>query len=419
MKKQIQVFILLFITIKSFGQTPSYVSSDHLKGWYPFSGNTIDSSLNGNDLVNVGGVGYTNDRNGKSNSSTTFNGTSQFLNLFSSTLPSGNSNRTISFWYKYRGDFDSTSVLIGFWDGVSSGSCLTSYTLGHLPKSGYYFWGRCDDKDWDIGYKTDIWYHMVSVYKNDTIYLYRNDTLINNIVKPLDYYSFKTPLSTSIHEFTVGTGWTSGHSYNSIFKGEIDDIGIWNRSLSRCEISKLHHSSKSLIVEHPKNDTVKSSTVSIFTIKDTGGVGSTYQWEENRGSGFVVLTNTPPYSGVNTKVLTINPVNISMNNYQYRCIKNSNPCFDTSNSGRLIIKTNSIYNVVKEDFKTYPNPTESSVRISSPILVEYIQVFNLLGQLLFSKSVRDNVVDVEMGSFVSGIYLIKINNQYSLKVTKN
>lgn len=66
------------------------------------------------------------------------------------------------------------------------------------------------------------------------------------------------------------------------------------------------------------------------------GSAPSYQWQENTGSGFVNLTNTPPYSGVNSATLTITNVTAGMNGYLYRVILN-NSCSGpvTSNSAPL------------------------------------------------------------------------------------
>jgi gliding motility-associated-like protein len=48
------------------------------------------------------------------------------------------------------------------------------------------------------------------------------------------------------------------------------------------------------------------------------GTTLTYQWQVNTGTVWSNLTNSAPYSGVTTSTLSINPVPVSMNGYQYR-----------------------------------------------------------------------------------------------------
>jgi len=76
-----------------------------------------------------------------------------------------------------------------------------------------------------------------------------------------------------------------------------------------------------------------------FSITATG-TGLTYLWQvsTNGGSIWTNLTNTVPYSGVNTATLTINPVATGMNGYQYHCIvTGSCPSPVTSDPGILTV----------------------------------------------------------------------------------
>ncbi len=68
------------------------------------------------------------------------------------------------------------------------------------------------------------------------------------------------------------------------------------------------------------------------------GTGLTYQWQEstNGGTTWNNLTNTAPYSGVNTAALTINPTTVAMNSYQYRCII-SGTCNPAATSGAVAL----------------------------------------------------------------------------------
>jgi hypothetical protein len=48
--------------------------------------------------------------------------------------------------------------------------------------------------------------------------------------------------------------------------------------------------------------------------------GTSYQWQENTGSGFINLSNNSPFSGVQTAILTISNPSISLNGRKYRCL---------------------------------------------------------------------------------------------------
>lgn len=72
---------------------------------------------------------------------------------------------------------------------------------------------------------------------------------------------------------------------------------------------------------------------------DATGTSITYQWQLSiNGGPWVDLTNTAPYSGVNSNTLNITAVNISMNDYRYRVSLSGIPCGGvTSTPGTLIV----------------------------------------------------------------------------------
>ena len=59
-----------------------------------------------------------------------------------------------------------------------------------------------------------------------------------------------------------------------------------------------------------------------FTVSATAVSTVVYQWQRsiNNGSSWTNLSNSGPYSGTNTKTLTINPVTTAMNGYQFRAV---------------------------------------------------------------------------------------------------
>jgi large repetitive protein len=52
--------------------------------------------------------------------------------------------------------------------------------------------------------------------------------------------------------------------------------------------------------------------------------GTSYQWQQNTGAGFVNISDNINFTGTNTVTLAINNIPIGWNNYQYRCVVNSN-----------------------------------------------------------------------------------------------
>lgn len=73
------------------------------------------------------------------------------------------------------------------------------------------------------------------------------------------------------------------------------------------------------ITDHPNDTSVCPTTNATFTVAATPP-GVSFNWQEDRGSGFVYLANGGVYSGVTTATLTLTGVTASMNGWQYRAV---------------------------------------------------------------------------------------------------
>ena len=93
----LSVALTLIMTAASMAQNvPSYVPTNGLIGWYPFTGNANDSSGNGNHAT-VNGAVLSSDRFGNANAAYSFNGSTDYLHGNASTFPTG--YRTVSLWF--------------------------------------------------------------------------------------------------------------------------------------------------------------------------------------------------------------------------------------------------------------------------------------------------------------------------------
>ncbi|WP_170117769.1 MBG domain-containing protein, partial [Arcicella aurantiaca] len=101
------------------------------------------------------------------------------------------------------------------------------------------------------------------------------------------------------------------------------------------------------ITTNPTSTTITYGANTSYTVAATGFEASTYQWQENTGSGWSNITNGGVYSGATTVTLTLTIPTFSMNTYQYRCVvsnscgaSNSNPATLTVNKATLTITAN-------------------------------------------------------------------------------
>ena len=92
------------------------------------------------------------------------------------------------------------------------------------------------------------------------------------------------------------------------------------------------------ITAQPSNATVGSGSNTSFTVAATG-VGISYQWQVNSGTGFVNVTNAGVYSNATTATLNITAAVIGMNTYTYRCVV-TGTCLPVANSNSATLTVN-------------------------------------------------------------------------------
>lgn len=73
-------------------------------------------------------------------------------------------------------------------------------------------------------------------------------------------------------------------------------------------------------------------------------------------------------------------------------------------------------------FKLYPNPATNVLNIESASTIEKVSVYNLLGQEVFSRTPKTELVTLDVASLQSGVYLVRVdsdNGSSTQKFTKN
>jgi hypothetical protein len=396
----------------SLGQSvPSYVPKSGLLGWWPFTGNALDSSGNGNNGT-VNAATLSTDRFGNVNNAYEFNGLNTYISVPSNTSLQLTNNYTLNGWFNADVFFNTSTsdrsiiskVEIGGWYGgyevMVGGKTNDIAHVGNIGGSNFILG--------ETGYLINVWYMFSVTYDKNTLKLYMNGELVNSKSIVGNLQTSNLPLLFGMHE---------GNS--QYFDGKIDDIGIWNRALSACEISKLYLASNTFFTSKPANQAVKIGASASFTIKDTLGTSATYQWQENTGTGFVNLSNTSPYSGVNTKTLDINPVVAGMHNNQYRCIRNSGTsCLDTSAAAVLTLSNLSIKANQVEGLSIRPNPVHNSLNIHAPTTINKLVLYNTLGQLIFESNPGTKTASIDMSVYPAGMYILKLNDEWVEKIIK-
>lgn len=302
-----------------FGQVPNYVPSNGLLAYWPFSGNTNDQTTNANHLTNNGAT-LVADRNGTANAAYSFNGAGNYLEK---TVPSFVFSPTgtfsVSFWINRPSTSGGVAMMSGsgtannfIW--LFSGSAANN-TFGTNKQQSAWIWANSP-------YVVNQWEHYVCMFINGVMRIYRNGVLETSAT-----YSHTGALSTVL-PFYIGKD--IGTSY---FNGSIDDVAIWNRSLTNCEIQKMYTSQLPNIVSNAGADftVCKGDTI---TLSGTGTGGNTYNWNmgiTNNNPFVINTTTTYTYSAVGQfNCVVTDQVVVTVNQPQVNAGANQTVCEGTA-----------------------------------------------------------------------------------------
>jgi hypothetical protein len=218
----------------SFAQLPAYIPANGLVAFYPFSGNANDSSGHGHHGTAVGAT-LTNDRFGNPNRAFNLNSVGSKIDLLSGNFWLAN-DRTISFWF------------------LSNPSGTEQRVLGYRPtcmsigEQGFEFllnaqnpimeyWNAHSNGNQNAGpFVSGAWTHVL-FSKEDTIGKYYVNGILQMEIHPIETIGQNAMLAISSGISCIAN---FPNSSAKRFKGSIDEIGIWNRSLSASEISNVY-----------------------------------------------------------------------------------------------------------------------------------------------------------------------------------
>jgi gliding motility-associated-like protein len=280
MKNQVLSALFALFSLSTFAQVPNYVPANGLVGWWPFTGNAVDSSGNGNDGT-VNGATLSTDRFGNANQAYGFDGMNDFIsfnnsfdyNLFSINLWCSANQIGNTLQLIYDCDYpikQNGKVAFGFIN--SNGSDLVQYRPSGL---GYNFSNANLSNQWI----------MLTITKSqDSSFCYFNGVLIHSEIRN-DNVSANGNTFASLGKSRVN---------DRFFNGKIDDVGIWNRTLSNCEIKRLYYLSSLLSVDDISicpNDTGTLIAQTLFN-------GGAFQWSSGQQTSSinVSIPTTTTYS---------------------------------------------------------------------------------------------------------------------------
>ncbi|WP_396142468.1 LamG-like jellyroll fold domain-containing protein [Flavobacterium sp.] len=223
---------LILVTQMIFSQVPSYVPSNGLVGYWPFSGNANDQSGNSNNGI-VNGATLTTDRFGNINSAYNFVKTNNNYIQMNNTVGNfGTSDFSISVWFLTTDNISSHIINKRFSQSWGNYWELTKFLFG------------INETNNDLNYNfiinnqpqtPNVWYNLI---------ITRNGTSIKYYINGLLYQTITTTVINNISNtsnLVIGAVLTPLSGVLQSHDGKIDDIGIWNRELTQQEITNMYN----------------------------------------------------------------------------------------------------------------------------------------------------------------------------------
>jgi hypothetical protein len=438
MKKKYMLAALAFglsLSAKVMAQVPNYVPTNGLVGWWPFNGNANDES--GNGWVSTGATSnFSSDRFGNANSA--FDLTNHSGNIstnYNGIL--GQNSRTVSLWFKMLSSSGNSPHFIGY--GAGFGAGWTMLVINQRL--------TIDNSNSAIQYNPqvslNVW-HMFTVtydlsFGTNTLAckVYLDGNLLTNI---FSNYNGSQTLNTAVgNPVLLALG-----SSNCI----MDDVAIWNRVLTTCEMQDLYNSqlnsSAGSISVSPQSASV-GSNVSLSTTSTS----SNLQWQTNGVNlGWQNVPSNSTYSGGTTNTLTANNVQLSNHNQPFRLIASNGSCSDTSDIATIQITDTCITNVTVYDtlyttvtdtliinttlglpapnnenvILIYPNPASDHITIDngnySAMAGYSIKITNNAGQQVFQSLINQAQFYVDLSTWTgNGLYFVHLLDAQNNTVT--
>jgi hypothetical protein len=222
----------------SSGSTlPSYVPSNGLVGYWPFSGNANDASGNGNNGT-INGATLTTDKSGNLNSAYNFNGQNNNI-VVPDNITINPSLISVSIWVNPAVFGPSEQYIINKSIDILPGSVNRSWAIRISSDGQLYLEIRVNNTYYLFGSTETLtlnqWNNLVFVYDGSTAKLYKNNIVVIN-------QSLPGTLTNLSYNLSIGNfPHANMPPYGYFWNGKLDDIGIWNRALTQSEVTALYN----------------------------------------------------------------------------------------------------------------------------------------------------------------------------------
>ena len=248
-------------------------------GYWPFNGNTNDTTSNANHAVVFGGTAvYGTDRFGNPNGAYVFDGVDDYLNTFATY---DYEERTVGFWFS--ADRTSNDILFGQDDNtLNYGGLSAGFSNGNLN-------GRAGGNGASTvinGVNLNTWYHVVMVRTTNMNYYYLNGQLVDSAASNTGGSSFQ-----AYDKLIFGVHRSRNQRF---FKGKLDDFFIGSCPMDSNEVDSVYQAQLPIPVPGLPNDTTLCPGDSLV-INMPISPGINYLWDNNSTSNVRVLNQAGTY----------------------------------------------------------------------------------------------------------------------------
>lgn len=407
-----------FLTV-NYAQVPSYVPTNGLIGYFGFNNNGNDAISSSIPISN--NAVSTTDRFGQANSAYQFNGSNliEYTNTLHPLFNIGNTYQmfSINFWVNTTNT--EGNLLGAFGWGYSVNLSANNYIqFTYISSNNPGTWTTLTS---NMSIPLNNWQMITITRTGTTNSIYINGVLNNTLNN-----------APNILVYSNISCWfgANGQDNNGYLSGKLDDIGIWNRSLTQAEISTLYNAcSGAIILSEPLNAITTVNSFALFSVTATSG--SSFQWQSDPlHLGWQDIPNNNYYFGANSSSLSLINSSVSNHNQSFRVIASNGVCKDTSNIVNLTISDTCIISVTDtliinatlsglnpplniNTLKIYPNPTSTHIIIdygSFYLMSGYsLKISNAVGQTVFTTQINQQSSYIDLSSWTgNGLYFVQI-----------
>ncbi|NOZ67837.1 MAG: hypothetical protein GXP46_00985 [Deferribacteres bacterium] len=235
---RLPVLFLLVLAMSMILNIPMAAGAvdDGLIAYYPFDGNALDASGNGNDGTEYGGLKY---KQGIKGESASLDGIDDYIRVPSDLSLNPVDQLSISFWVKVEGFTNVWSPIIHKGGPISGGSANREYTVWLQDTSSFLLSSAGDNSSQYYNYAccavSGYWTHYAGIIdrQNHSMKIY-----VNGVLK-LDANDPYSTFNNNSDDLLIG--WTEEvYSGFSPFKGRIDELRIYHRALTEDEVKELY-----------------------------------------------------------------------------------------------------------------------------------------------------------------------------------